>query len=152
MRQVRPSDMKQVKILDKKSSGDKEPNQKDSLKLREEKDRTELRKREHKSLMKSLTLAQMSTASMGKFDRKLNKEPDAPTSQKVTQKKSNKGLFELEKDRSVEKSRNMKVLDFMQRKRDQEEGGKVNAALAANQGKKSALSRPKKHKQTGKKN
>jgi len=34
--------------------------------------------------MKSLTLAQMSTASMGKFDRKLNKEPDAPTSQKVT--------------------------------------------------------------------
>jgi hypothetical protein len=42
----------------------------------------------------------MSTASMGKFDRKLNKEPDAPTSQKISKKKSHKGLFELEKDRS----------------------------------------------------
>ena len=138
--------MKQVRLLDKQSSGEKEPSPKDSLKLREEKERTELRKREHKSLMKSLTLAQISTASMGKFDRKLNKEPDAPTSQKTQKKRQNKGLFELEKDRSVEKSRNLKVLDFMQRKRDQEEGGKVNAALAANQGRKSAMARPKKHK------
>ena len=33
------------------------------------------------ALMKSLTLAQMSTASMGRFDRKAGKnEPDAPTS------------------------------------------------------------------------
>ena len=67
---------------------------------------------------------------MGKFDRKLTKEPDAPTSQKVEKKKSNKGLFELERDRSQEKQRNMKVLDFMQKKRDLEEGGKVNANLA----------------------
>ena len=79
MRQTKPSDMKQVSILDKNSktveSGEKN---KESLKLREEAERNNLRKREHKSLMKSLTMAQMSTASMGKFDRKLNKEPDAP--------------------------------------------------------------------------
>jgi len=49
--------------------------------------------------MKSLTLAQISTASMGKFDRKLKTEPTAPTTQKVVKKKSNKGLFELERDR-----------------------------------------------------
>jgi len=33
--------------------------------------------------MKSLKLAQISTASMGKFDKKVNKkEPDAPKTQK----------------------------------------------------------------------
>jgi hypothetical protein len=144
--------MKQVRILDNKSKGGKpDENPKESMKLREEADRNVLRKREHKSLMKSLTMAQMSTASMGKFDRKLSKEPDAPTSQKVEKKKSNKGLFELERDRSQEKQRNMKVLDFMQKKRDLEEGGKVNANLSG-QKVKSALSRVKKHKQTGKRN
>jgi hypothetical protein len=55
----------------------------------------------------------MSTASMGKFDRKLKKEPEAPKTQTIQKKKSNKGLFELESNRGVEKSRNMKVLDFM---------------------------------------
>jgi len=54
-----------------------------SLKMREDVERSELRKREHKSLMKSLTMAQISTASMGKFDKKAGKkgvEPDAPKS------------------------------------------------------------------------
>ena len=141
--------MKQVRILDKQG-GESVEKAKESMKLREEADRNTLRKREHKSLMKSLTLAQKATASMGKFDRKLNKEPDAPASQKIEKKKSNKGLFELERDRGQEKQRNMKVLDFMQRKRDQEEGGKVNANLSG-QKVKSALSRAKKHK-TGKRN
>lgn len=124
MHQIKPADMKQVRILDKGSKskdnrkGDQEQLQKESLKLREEADRNQLRKREHKSLMKSLTMAQKSTASMGLFDRKLNKEPEAAPTQKVVKKKSNKGLFELERDRGQEKSRNMKVLDFMQRKRD----------------------------------
>jgi len=58
MRQTKPSDMKQVRILDKNSktveSGEKN---KESLKLREEAERNNLRKREHKSLMKSLTMA-----------------------------------------------------------------------------------------------
>lgn len=90
----KPSDMKHLQVLDKKSAA---PGI--SLKLREEGDRNALRKREHKSLMKSLTLAQISTASMGKFDRKLKTEPTAPTTQKVVKKKSNKGLFELERDR-----------------------------------------------------
>ena len=81
MRQSTPSDMKQVRILDKGSKGtDPAEKNKESLKLREEAERNNLRKREHKSLMKSLTMAQMSTASMGKFDRKLNKEPEAPAS------------------------------------------------------------------------
>lgn len=47
--------------------------------VRDERDK--LRKREHKSLMKSLNMAQLSTASMGKFDKKVNKkEVDAPKS------------------------------------------------------------------------
>lgn len=149
MHQIKPSDMKQVRILDKQG-GESVEKAKESMKLREEAERNTLRKREHKSLMKSLTLAQKSTASMGKFDRKLSKEPEAPASQKVEKKKSNKGLFELERDRGQEKQRNMKVLDFMQRKRDQEEGGKVNANLSG-QKVKTALSRAKKHK-TGKRN
>lgn len=42
-----------------------------------------MRKRERKALLKSLQLAQISTASMGKFDKKVNKhEPDAPKSLK----------------------------------------------------------------------
>lgn len=50
-------------------------------KLKSDAERADLRKREHKSLMKSLKMAQMSTASMGRFDRKAGKnEPDAPTS------------------------------------------------------------------------
>ena len=45
----------ETKILDAKNS----------MKLKEEAERNRIRKREHKSLMKSLTLAQKSTASMG---------------------------------------------------------------------------------------
>jgi hypothetical protein len=38
----------------------------------------------------------MSTASMGKFDKKVSKkEPDAPNSQKILKKKSNSQLAEL---------------------------------------------------------
>jgi hypothetical protein len=48
------------------------------------------KKRERKALDKSFKLAQLSTASMGKFDRKVSKnEPDAPSSQKILKKKSN---------------------------------------------------------------
>lgn len=99
--------------------------------------------------MKSLTLAQKSTASMGKFDRQLKSEPTAPTSQKIVKKKSNKGLFELERDRGQEKNRNMKVLEVMQKKRDIELGGKVNGNLA---GAKPKAQYFQKRKQTGKKN
>lgn len=70
--------MKDIKVLGK-SSGNEAAGS-NGLKLKDEKERTMLRKREHKSLMKSLTLAQMSTASMGKFDKKRKGEPDAPTS------------------------------------------------------------------------
>ena len=50
---------KKVQILDQKKGPV------DSLKLKEEAERNKIRKREHKSLMKSLTVAQKSTASMG---------------------------------------------------------------------------------------
>ena len=61
-----------------------------NLKTREEGERASIRKRERKALLKSLQLAQMSTASMGKFDKKVNKyEPDAPNTQKKLKKKSN---------------------------------------------------------------
>ena len=67
--------------------------------------------------MKSLTLAQMSTGSMGRFDRKAGKnEPDAPTSQKIQKKKSNKGLAELTHNSSLERERNMKIFNMLQKK------------------------------------
>lgn len=69
--------------------------------------------------MKSLTLAQMSTASMGKFDKKVNKhEPDAPSSQTVKKKKSNKNLHALESDRGTEKNRDLKILGLLQREKE----------------------------------
>lgn len=71
----------------------------------------------------------MSTASMGKFDRKLKTEPAAPKTQTIIKKKSNKGLFEMERNKGMEKSRNMKVLEVMQKKRDIALGGKVNGNL-----------------------
>ena len=50
----------------------------------------QIKKRERKALDKSFKLAQLSTASMGKFDKKVSKaEPDAPNSQKILKKKSN---------------------------------------------------------------
>jgi hypothetical protein len=101
-----------------------------SLKRMEDNDRSQLRKRESKALMKSLSMAQMSTASMGKFDKKLRSEPDAPTSQKIAPKKSNRALFELDRDRLSEKNRNMKVLDMLQKKRELSLGGKVNGNMA----------------------
>ena len=82
-------------------------------------ERTQIRKREHKALMKSLTMAQMSTGSMGKFDRKAGKnEPDAPKSQKVEKKKSNKGLGEMEHNQKSELARNMKIFNMLQKKED----------------------------------
>lgn len=79
-----------VKVLESKQSA----NVKDSLKVKDQEDRSALRKREHKALMKSLKLAQISTASMGKFDRKVNKhEPDAPKSTKVHKKRSSEHMF-----------------------------------------------------------
>lgn len=113
------------------------------MKLREESDRANLRKREHKSLMKSLTLAQMSTASMGKFDKKLKKEPDAPRSQKIEKKKSNSKLAELQNDKQKEKDRNMKIFNLMQRKAEMAAGGKANAALDTDKMVKKAASKEK---------
>lgn len=105
--------MKDLKVLgaNKKASAATEPEKsKDAV-------RTDLRKREHKALMKNLTLAQMSTGSMGKFDKKAGKnEPAAPKSQKVEKKKSNKSLAGMEHNRGQEKERNMKIFDRLQKK------------------------------------
>jgi len=102
--------MKDVKILaaNKKNGGKNEEEKSKDVQ------RTELRKREHKALMKNLTLAQMSTGSMGKFDRKAGKnEPAAPKSQKVEKKKSNSGLAKFEHNRAGEKERNMKIFNTL---------------------------------------
>ena len=48
--------------------------------MRGDEERANLRKREHKSLMKSMQLAQKATASMGQFDKKLKNEPAAAKS------------------------------------------------------------------------
>ena len=56
----------------------------------------------------------MSTASMGKFDKKAAKnEPDAPNSQKLKGKKSNAALDMLDRNRPAEKERNMKIFDTL---------------------------------------
>lgn len=56
----------------------------------------------------------MSTGSMGRFDKKAAKnEPDAPTSQKIQKKKSNKSLNELTHDRKKESERNMKIFNML---------------------------------------
>ena len=51
---------------------------------------------------------------MGKFDKKVNKyEPDAPKSLKAPKKKSNAKLHELQTNKSLEKDRNLKLLNLM---------------------------------------
>jgi len=96
------------------------------MKQRGEVEREKVRKRERKSLMKSLQLAQMSTASMGKFDKKVNKhEPDAPSSMKLKKKKSHSGLSALEGKNgkgNLEKDRNMKIFATMQKEKDYAQG------------------------------
>ena len=87
---MKPGAMKDIKVLGSNNAANAtgaesgEKNVKGDKQQRSDNERTQIRKREHKALMKSLTMAQMSTASMGRFDRKAGKnEPDAPTSQKV---------------------------------------------------------------------
>ena len=68
-------------MLGSNSKQEGEGKKKPDMKQRGDQERDRLRKRERKALLKSLTMAQMSTASVGKFDKKVNKhEPDAPTS------------------------------------------------------------------------
>lgn len=101
-----------------------------TLKLREDGERDKIRKRERKALLKSLQLAQISTGSMGKFDKKVNKhEPDAPKSLKAPKKKSNVKLHTLETNKSLEKDRNLKLLNLMQREKELKAGGKVESAM-----------------------
>lgn len=131
--------MKDVKILGAKKTPAGAENKtatenKVDLKHRSQDERTDVRKREHKALMKSLTMAQMSTGSMGKFDRKAGKnEPNAPTSQKVVKKKSNKGLNELNHDRKKESERNMKIFNTLQKKGDISVAGVGKARSTAHQ-------------------
>jgi len=97
-----------------------------TLRKKAPQERANVKKREKKSLMKSLQLAQISTGSMGKFDRKVNKfEPNAPNSQVIKKKKSNKQLHELESKRSVEKDRNMKILTLMGKEKKLKAEGKM---------------------------
>jgi len=75
----------------------------------------QVKKRESKALKKSLQLAQLSTASMGKFDQKVNKhEPDALKSVKKPKDRGvAKEIATLSKDAGHEKQRNMKVLQML---------------------------------------
>lgn len=141
-----PSGGKTLKILDN--------SKKDSMKLREEGERNQLRKREHKSLMKSLTLAQKSTASMGQFDKRLRNEAEPPKKQRPEKMKERRNIAELTQSRGAEKDRNLKVLDFMQRKREQELGGKVNGNMVGAQQKLAMTKKAGlgKKRRTGKKN
>ena len=47
--------------------------------------------------------------------------------------KERRVIAELTQSRGAEKDRNLKVLDFMQRKREQELGGKVNGNMVGAQ-------------------
>lgn len=94
----------------------------------EEIQKAAVKKRERKALEKSFKLAQLSTASMGKFDKKISKkEPDAPDSQKILKKKSNAQLAALERDRKSEKDRNMKILSWMQKAQESKASSKADA-------------------------
>jgi hypothetical protein len=79
--------------------------------------RDKIRKRERKSLLKSLQLAQMSTASMGKFDKKAAKnEVDLNTSKSKKKNKTNNksklsGIEGHMGKGNVEKERNMNILN-----------------------------------------
>ena len=116
-----------VKVLESKQAA----GVKDGMKLKSDEERTALRKREHKALMKSLKMAQMSTASMGKFDRKASKnEPEAPKTMAVKKKRSSEHMFKLDKDRGLEKERNMKIFSMLQRQKELGQGPVNEAKLA----------------------
>lgn len=72
--------------------------------------------------MKSLQLAQKSTASMGKFDKKAGRNEVNLNSEKhKNKKKSNSKLSEIEKHMgkgNVEKQRNLSILNMMQREKE----------------------------------
>ena len=70
---------------------------------------------------------------MGRFDKKGKKEPDAPNSQKVLKKKSNKGLAELTHDAGKEKERNMKIFNMLQKKQDIKAAGIGKSVSTAHQ-------------------
>lgn len=91
-----------------------------------------VKKRERKALEKSFKLAQLSTASMGKFDKKVSvsknfKEQDAPNSQKVQKKKSNAQMAELQKNPKAEKDRSLKILNWMSRAEEVQHKSKADA-------------------------
>jgi hypothetical protein len=92
------------------------------MKQRGEVERENIRKRERKSLMKSLKMAQMSTASMGKFDKKASKtEVNLNKNINMKTKAVKKNLSQLEKGlgkSGQEKERNLKILGLMQKERD----------------------------------
>ena len=82
-----------------------------------------VKKRERKALDKSFKMAQLSTASMGKFDKKVNKsEPDAPKSNKILKKKSNSQLDQMSRDPKQERDRNLKLLNWMARAEEVAQG------------------------------
>jgi hypothetical protein len=67
---------------------------------------------------------------MGKFDRKISKnEPEAPNSQKILKKKSNAELSHLQHNPKEEKSRNMKILQWMSRAEEVKSVSKANSHL-----------------------
>jgi len=76
--------------------------------------------------MKSLTLAQKSTASMGKFDKKAGKnEPAAPASLIKQKKKGNSTLNALENKHGkggAEKERSLKILQSMTKEKEYHAG------------------------------
>lgn len=86
------------RILAHKPSESADDKPKVNLKNKDEVDRERIRKRERKALMKSLQMAQMSTASMGKFDKKATKtEVNLNSSKFKKVKKSNNKLCDIEK-------------------------------------------------------
>jgi hypothetical protein len=83
--------------------------------------------------VKSLQLAQMSTASMGKFDKKVNKyEPAAPSTLKgKPKKKSNQGLHDIQFKKGhagTEKERNLNIFNHMMKEKEYKASGKVGGA------------------------
>mmetsp|Transcript_24823 Transcript_24823/g.17529 ORF Transcript_24823/g.17529 Transcript_24823/m.17529 type:complete len:91 (+) Transcript_24823:773-1045(+) len=70
---------------------------------------------------------------MGKFDKKAGKnEVEAPKSQKILKKKSSKHLHTLNENKSMEKDRNMKIFNMLEKKRELKSASKSQSYLDTN--------------------
>ena len=95
-------------------------------------------------------MAQLATASMGKFDRKVHeKEPDAKNAMKQQKiKKLKQEIHTISKDKGAERDRNLKVLNFLQREQESKASSKADAHLNSDKMAKHAIKKDSQRRET----